>query len=136
MFEKELEYETKIKSDPYVLYKEGFEAFEKGQYFFADKKFSEAELNFENVDFAAKSAIMSCYALYGINFYDEALKNLDRYLSKYPADENVQYAHYLIAIIHFEQISDEKKDLKPLIDANKKIDFFLKNIQTLIMLLI
>ena len=34
---KELEYETKIKSDPYVLYKEGFEAFEKGQYFFADK---------------------------------------------------------------------------------------------------
>ena len=123
---KELEYETKIKSDPYVLYKEGFEAFEKGQYFFADKKFSEAELNFENVDFAAKSAIMSCYALYGINFYDEALENLDRYLSKYPADENVQYAHYLIAIIHFEQISDEKKDLKPLIDANKKIDFFLK----------
>ena len=122
---KELEYETKIKSDPYVLYKEGFEAFEKGQYFFADKKFSEAELNFENVDFAAKSAIMSCYALYGINFYDEALENLDRYLSKYPADENVQYAHYLIAIIHFEQISDEK-DLKPLIDANKKIDFFLK----------
>ena len=123
---KELEYETKIKSDPYVLYKEGFEAFEKGQYFFADKKFSEAELNFENVDFAAKSAIMSCYALYGINFYDEALENLNRYLSKYPADDNVQYAHYLIAIIHFEQISDEKKDLKPLIDANKKIDFFLK----------
>ena len=36
------------------------------------------------------------------------------------------YAHYLIAIIHFEQISDEKKDLKPLLDAGKKIDFFLK----------
>ena len=38
------------------------------------KKFSEAELNFEIVDFAAKSAIMSSYSLYGINFYDEALK--------------------------------------------------------------
>ena len=36
------------------------------------------------------------------------------------------YAHYLIAIIHYEQISDEKKDLKPLIEANNKIDFFLK----------
>tara|TARA_B100001564_G_scaffold342966_1_gene339087 strand:+ start:2985 stop:3806 length:822 start_codon:yes stop_codon:yes gene_type:complete len=123
---KELEYETKSKSDPYVLYKEGFEAFEEGDYFFANKKFSEAELNFENIDFAAKSAIMSCYALYGINFYDEALENLDRYLNKYPADENVQYAHYLTAIVHFEQIADEKKDLKPLIDANNKIDFFLE----------
>ena len=114
------------KKDPYKIYQEGFDAFEKGDYFFANKKFSEAELNFENIDFAAKSAIMSCYALYGINFYDEALENLDRNLNKYPADENVQYAHYLTAIVHFEQIADEKKDLKPLIDANNKIDFFLE----------
>ena len=35
------------------------------------------------------------------------------------------YAHYLSAIIYFEQISDEKKDLKPLIDARNKIDFSL-----------
>ena len=35
------------------------------------------------------------------------------------------YAHYLIAIIHYEQITDEK-DLKPLIDAKNKIEFFLK----------
>ena len=69
---------------------------------------------------------MSSFALYGINFYSDALENLEKYLNKYPADKNVIYAHYLIAIIHFEQISDEKKDLKPLIDADKKIDFFLK----------
>ena len=31
-----------------------------------------------------------------------------------------------LAIIYFEQISDEKKDLAPLIKANNKIDFFLK----------
>ena len=53
------------------------------------------------------------------------MENLDRYLKKYPADENVIYAHYLIAIIYFEQISDEKKDLQPLLDANAKIDFFI-----------
>ena len=35
------------------------------------------------------------------------------------------YAHYLRAIIYYEQISDEKKDLQPLLNANKKIDFFL-----------
>ena len=45
-------------------------------FFLANKKFSEAELNFENPDVAAKSAIMSSFALYGINFYGEAEENL------------------------------------------------------------
>ena len=68
---------------------------------------------------------MSSYALYGINFYNQALDSLNRYLRKYPADRSVIYAHYLIAIIHYEQISDEK-DLKPLLDAQDKIEFFSK----------
>ena len=123
---EKLEYEPKNRTDPYKLYQEGFESFEKGDYFFANKKFSEAELNFEIIEYAAKSAIMSSYALYGINFYSQALDNLERFLKKYPADKNIIYAHYLIAMIHYEQISDEKKDLKPLIEANSKIDFFLK----------
>ena len=123
---KEVEYTPKDKTDPYVLYNEGLEAFARGDYFFAEKKFTEAELNFEIVEHAAKSAIMSSYALYGINFYNQALENLERYIRKYPADNNVVYAHYLIAMIYYEQISDEKKDLKPLIEAKRKIDFFLK----------
>ena len=85
--DKELEYEiNENKVDPYKLYQEGFDAFERGEYYYAEKKFSEAELNFEIVEFAAKSAIMSSYALYGINFYTEALENLERYIRKYPAD--------------------------------------------------
>ena len=43
---------------------------------FASKKFSEAEQNFEDLALAAKSSVMSIYALYGINFYDEALENI------------------------------------------------------------
>ena len=122
----EIDYEPKDKLNAYKLYQEGFNSFAKGDYFFANKKFTEAELNFEKIEFAAKSAIMSSYSLYGINFYSEALSNLERYLKKYPSDQNVVYAHYLIALIHYEQISDEKKDLQPLMDADAKIDFFLK----------
>jgi len=122
---KDAIYEPSNKLNPYDLYKEGIEAFEINDYFFASKKFSEAELNFENIELAAKSAIMSSYSLYGISFYDDALQNLERYLRTYPADKNVIYAHYLIAIIYFEQIEDEKKDLNPLMEANKKIEFFL-----------
>ncbi len=123
---KELIYKPSSKLNPYDLYKEGVEAFEINDYFFASKKFSEAELNFENIELAAKSSIMSSFSLYGINLYDEALENLERFLRTYPADKNIIYAHYLIAIIFFEQIEDEKKDLNPLIEANKKIEFFLK----------
>ena len=57
---------------------------------------------------------MSSFSLYGINFYSDAVENLRRYLKNYPADKNVVYAQYLLSIIYFEQISDEK-DLKPLL---------------------
>ena len=114
------------KVDAFKIYNEGLKAMENNDYFFANKKFTEAELNFENIDLAAKSAVMSIFCLYGINFYTEALENLDRYFKVYPADTNIIYAHYLETIIYFEQISDEKRDLKPLLQAREKINFFLK----------
>ena len=122
----EINYKQDERVSPFILYEEGMKSFEKRDYFFASKKFSEAELNFEQVELAAKSSLMASFCLYGINFYNEAIEGLQRYLNTYPADKNVIYAHYLLAIIQFELISDEKKDLKPLIEANKKIDFFLK----------
>ena len=124
---KEPLYEPTSKVDPYTIYNEAMESFNKNDFYFANKKFTQAELNFKNVNLAAKAAIMSSFCLYSINFYDEAVENLNRFLKLYPADKNVIYAHYLIAIIYFEQISDEKKDLKPLLSANEKIDFFIKN---------
>ena len=122
---KEEAYKPTSISDPYKLYEEGLRAIENSDYFFANKKFAEAELNFEEPEFAAKSAIMSSYSLYGINFYNEAEDNLKRYLKTYPADKHKIYAKYLLSIIYYEQISDEKKDLKPLLKAKKQIDQFL-----------
>ena len=112
-------------TDPFKLYNEAMVAFEKNDYFFASKKFSEAEQNFEDLALAAKSSVMSSYALYGINFYDEALENIDNYFKLYPSDSNIAYAHYLKAIIYYEQISDEKKDIEPLIKANRQIEYFI-----------
>ena len=125
--QEEIIYQPLEQTNPYELYKEGLAAFEKNDFFFSNKKFSEAELNFEEAEFAAKSAIMSIFSLYGLNFYEEANENLDRYFKTYPGDKNIVYAHFLQAVIYFEQISDEKKDLKPLLQANEKIEFFLKN---------
>jgi len=119
-------YQPTEKKNPYALYNEAYDRFLINDFFNASKKFDEAELNFTKIDLAAKSAIMSCFSLYGINFYDEALENLERFLKIYPADNNVIYAEYLKAIIYFEQISDERKDIKPLLEAKKQINFFIK----------
>ena len=124
---KKVEYEAQGLTDPYGIYQEGIIAFEKGDFFNAEKKFTQAELNFKVVEFAAKSAIMSSYSFYGINFYEEANANLENFIKKYPTDKNIAYAHYLIAISLYEQILDEKKDINPLLKSKDKMLFFLKN---------
>ena len=122
---KDLNYEKSKIIDPFQAYEEAMIAFEKENYFFANKKFDEAELNFSKPEFAAKSCLMASYSLYRINFYKEAEENLNRFISIYPSDKNIIYANYLLAIIYYEQIEDEKKDLEPLIKAEKHINFFI-----------
>ena len=51
---------------------------------------------------------------------------LERHITNYPADQNIPYVHYLIAICYYEQILDEKKDLQPLIKAKKKFEFIIQ----------
>ena len=123
---KEATYLPTEKTNPYEIYEEGLTAFKENDFLYASKKFTEAELNFDIPKFAAKAAIMSSYSLYGINFYEESEENIERYLKNYPADKNVIYAHYLLAVIHFEQIGGEQHDLKPLLATKEKIDFFLE----------
>ena len=69
---------------------------------------------------------MSAYSNYMNNFYSEAVFDLTRYMSTYPKDKNMIYAHYLMAMCYYENIEDEKKDLAPLIQARKKFEFILK----------
>ena len=102
-------------------YQEGLNGMVEGNYLFASKKFSEAEGMLPQIDWASKSALMSSYCLYNINFYDEAILNLERFIKIYPASPYVSYAHYLIAISYYEQILEEDKDIKPLIISKKKL---------------
>ncbi len=115
------------KDKSFEIYQEAVDAMNKGDLFFASKKFSEAEPIMPKIEFSAKASLMSSYCLYLINFYPEATANLERFINQYPADKNVAYAHYLIAIILYEQILDEKKDINPLIQSKEKIEYFLKN---------
>ena len=63
---------------------------------------------------------MHAYSHYSRNAYSHSIFSLERHIHTYPADENIPYAHYLIEICYYEQILDEKKDLKPLLKAKEK----------------
>ena len=115
------------KEKSFEVYKEALKNLEEGQYFYASKKFSEAENILPQIEFAAKSALMSGYCLYLINFYTESEEALERFIKKYPADKNIPYAYYLLAVIYYEQILDESKDIEPLLVSKEKIENFLKN---------
>ena len=115
------------KKESFNIYREAIAAMDEGDYFYASKKFSEAEAILPKIEYSAKASLMSSYCLYLINFYPEALSSLERYIIQYPADKNIAYAHYLIAVAIYEQILDEKKDIAPLLKSKEKIEYFLEN---------
>jgi len=117
--------EQDVEVEMIIAYKEGMRQLELGDALYASRKFDEAEILFPQSIWAAKASLMSAYALYSHNYYDDALFNLERHIKNYPKDKNLVYAHYLIAICYFEQLYDEKKDLKPLVKAREKFEYIL-----------
>ena len=107
-------------------YNKGKVALEEGDVLYAAKMFNEAELLYPQSEWASKSAIMSAYAYYTQDYYDDAIYELDRFIKIYPLDENLAYAHYLLAMCYYENIIDEKKDLAPLLKAKKEFEFVVK----------
>ena len=108
------------------VYAEAVEALKKGDAFYAGKKFKEVEGLIPQGEWATKASLMASYSDYNRNAYSSAIFNLERHINHYPADKNIPYAHYLMAMCYYEQILDEKKDLEPLLKAKKKFEFIIQ----------
>ncbi len=108
------------------LYAEGVQALKDGDVFYAGKKFREAEILLSKYTWASKASLMVGYSEYSRNSYSTAIMSLKNHINTYPADKNIDYAHYLIAMCYYEQILDEKKDLDPLLKAKKKFEFIMQ----------
>ena len=121
--------EGKVKVEPsneelaITVYAEAVEALKKGDAFYANKKFKEVESLLPQTEWAAKASLLAAYADYTRNSYTQSVFGLERHIYNYPADKNVPYAHFLIAICYYEQILDEKKDLEPLLKSKEKFEF-------------
>ncbi len=107
-------------------YKQGYFELQRGDALLAATKFNEAELLFPQSPWAAKAALMAAYAYYSKNYYNDAIYELERYLTTYTISEDKAYAHFLLAMCFYEQIVDEKKDLKSILDSKKQFEIIIK----------
>tara|TARA_A100000164_G_scaffold311358_1_gene289316 strand:+ start:58 stop:903 length:846 start_codon:yes stop_codon:yes gene_type:complete len=107
-------------------YREGLEELEKGDAIFAAKKFNEVEIMFPQSEWAPKSTLMAAYAYYSQQYYFDTIEELKIFIRKYPRHKNIDYAHYLMGIVYYEQIVDEKKDLKSIVMAKEKLGYVFK----------
>ena len=115
--------ESTDKEKAISIYTEAVESLNIGDAYYAGKKFKEVEMLVPQSKWAAKASLMASYSEYSRNAYSNAVFALERHIKNYPADKNIPYAHYLIAMCYYEQILDEKKDLQPLLQAREKFEF-------------
>ena len=95
--------------------------------FYAGRKFSEAELLFPQSICAPRAVLMSAYGYFSQGYYNYAINDLERFLVKYKNHPQTDYAYYLLALCHYDQIVDEKKDLKEILLAKKYLETVIKN---------
>jgi len=119
--------EENIEMQMIESYKQGLVLFSEGDVLIAAKKFNEAELLYPQSEWAPKSALMAAYSYYSQDYYGDAIYELERFIKTYSFDERIPYAHFLLAICHYEKVVDEKKDLDPLLKAEEKFKFIIKN---------
>ena len=119
--EKDLELQV------FEAYKEGLRSLEEGDVLFAAKKFNEAEILFPQSEWAPRSSLMAAYAYYSQEYYGDSIAELKRFIKIYPKNKNLDYAYYMLGIVYYEQIVDEKKDLKSINNAKNTFKFVIKN---------
>jgi len=114
--------ETSIDLQMIKAYNEGIKNLELGDALIAAKKFNEAEILFPQSKWAPRASLMSAYSYYSQDYFVNAIGELERFLETYPSHERVGYAYYLLGICYYDQIVDEKRDLKVIEDAKRNFE--------------
>ena len=115
--------ELQVKETYYAA----MDSLESGDALFAAKKFNEVEILFPQSVWAPKSALMAAYAYYTQDYYGDSIAELERFVRVYPNYKDIDYGYYLLALCHYEQIVDEKKDTQSINKAKNTFNFVIKN---------
>ena len=119
--------EKNLETQMIEVYNQGMKEFERGDVIYAGKKFSEAELLYPQSIWAPRAVLMSAYGYFSQGYYSDAIKDLERFLIKYKNHPQSDYAYYLLALSHYDQIVDEKKDMNEILKARKYFEIVIKD---------
>ena len=118
--------ETNLEAQMIEAYSSGLEELNKGDAIYAAKRFNEAELLYPQSEWAPRASLMSAYSYFSQHYFNDAIIELERFLDKYKNHPRRDYAYYLLALCHYNQIVDEKKDLKEILKAQKYFNIVIK----------
>jgi outer membrane protein assembly factor BamD len=109
LFQKDEDYVPENPAD--MLYNEGlFLLNTKQDYKEAAKKFDEVDRENPYSEWARKALLMSAYAYYQAEQYDECVNSAKRYVTLHPGSPDAAYAQYLIGSSYYDQILDVSRD--------------------------
>ncbi len=108
-------------------YNEAMKEFNRGDVIYAGKKFSEVETLYPKSIWASRAVLMSAYGYFSQGYYADAINDLERFLAKYKNHPQSPYAYYLMALCHYDQIVDEKRDSNEIIKAKELFEYIIIN---------
>ena len=92
------------------IYSKGLASLKKGNLSKATLEFDDVFLKYPFSSLSSKSEIMSAYSLYQNNEIKKAITKLSSYIEMNPQGELTKYAHYLLAMCYYAQVSSEDRD--------------------------
>lgn len=100
-----------------TLYNEAYDYLEKTSYQKAAETFDKVEMEHPYSKWAVKSKLMSAYAYYKDEKYDDAIASLDRFIRLHPGNKDIAYAYYLKGVCYYNQIAPSQKEQSATKDA-------------------
>jgi outer membrane protein assembly factor BamD len=109
LFNKDDDYVPENPADS--LYNQGLYLLNNKQnYKEAAKKFDEVDRENPYSEWARKALLMSAYAYYQAEMYDDCVNSAKRYVALHPGSPDAAYAQYLIGSSYYDQILDVSRD--------------------------
>ena len=92
------------------LYNLGYDQMQDTAWAKAAATFEKLELEHPYSAWATKSKLMSAYAYYRDEKYDDAIIALDRFIHYHPGNKDAAYAYYMRGLCYYDQIVGAQKD--------------------------
>jgi len=104
------------------LYNKAMDELLAERYKQAAKLFDEVDRQHPYSVWSTRAQIMSAYANYKNDKFDDAIIGLDRFIQLHPNDRDITYAYYLKGMAYYDQIKDVKRDQTSAREALKTFD--------------